>query len=288
MVAGIVVRIILRLFIRTAATEFLRRGKGNDAVVQGLGMIIAGGALAAVSFLVFFPIVFGSLYIFAFDAVLCLALVGGGIGRLVIGLFTFRESVESRSGPAESPVNYYVALPEEMPDGYCWQCGKQVKHDSPICLRCGATHPKGAQRRAMMSAPTLDREDSGQWPVWQEEEEENPLQRLGPGPMGPGRVPGGGPYPPGAPFPPGGPYPPRGPHPPQNMPYPGPGFPPHSLPSQPMRRPPPGGPYPGAPFPPNQQQPGRGRPPRGRPPRERAPQERSPRERKPSRPRWGR
>lgn len=289
---GVVVRVILRVFIRTTITSF-SRSKGNDAVVQGIGMIIAGSALAVVSFFFFFPIVFGSLYIFSLDGVLCLGLVVSGIGRLVSGLFTFHESVESRSGPAASPVNYYVALPEEMPVGYCWQCGRPVKHDSLICLRCGATHPKGAQHRAMLSAPTLERDDSGQWPQWQEQEQEedDPLRRLGPGPMGPGRFPGKGPHPPGAPYPPRGAYPPGAPYPPyppQNMPYPGPGFPPYPMPSQPMRRPPPGGPYPGAPFPPNQQQPGRGRPPRGRPPRERPPQERLPREKKPSRPRWGR
>ncbi|MGZ3583852.1 MAG: hypothetical protein ACXWP6_14370, partial [Ktedonobacterales bacterium] len=146
-------------------------------------------------------------------------LIGGGIVRLAIGLFTVGDILEARSGPAMSPVNYYVALPEEMPAGYCWQCGRRVKLDNLICLRCGATQPKGAQQRAMMSAPTLERGggDSGHWPQWQPEEEEDPLQRLGPGPMGPGRLPGGPPYPPPGPrvpYPPpgpGAPYPPSGP-----------------------------------------------------------------------------
>jgi hypothetical protein len=269
--------------------------------MQGMGLLIAGCVAALGGIFLLGPLVFGSLYTFLLACALVLALVGGGIGRIVIGLFAFSDSAESRSGPAESPVNYYVALPEEMPPGYCWQCGRRVKLDSLICLRCGATQPKGAQQRAMMSAPTMDRGgDSGQWPQWQQEED--PLQRLGPGPapgpMGPGRLPGGGPYPPqgpAAPYPGGGPYPPYPPpyppyppYPPQNMPPRGPGSPAFPLPSRPMGRPPHGGGFPGAPYPPYQQQPPRGRPPRERPPRERLPRERPPREKKPSRPRWGR
>ena len=228
------------------------RGRGNDAFAQGIGLLIIGGILGVSSFFVFWPVVIGSFYTLILDGVLVFSLVGSGIARIVIGLFTLRDDIESRSGPAASPVNYYVALPEEMPAGYCWQCGRQVRRDGLICLRCGATQPKGAQVRAMMSAPTLERGgDSGHWPQWQEEEneEEDPLRRLGPTPMDPGRFPGGGPYPPGGPFPGGGPRPP---YPPPNMPYPGPGGPAFPLPFRPMRRPPPGGPFPGGPFPPNQ------------------------------------
>lgn len=285
-------RAFFRPFLRSMLTESGRRT--NDGIMQGIGMILAAGGLVLGSIFLLRPLVFSSLYYLIFDGMLVFALIVIGIVRLVTGLVTFNDATESRSGPAASPVNYYVALPEEMPAGYCWQCGRHVKRDSLICLRCGATQPKGAQVRQMMSAPTFERGgDSGHWPQWQpeeEDEEEDPLRRLGPGPMDPGRIPGGGPYPPGAPHPGGAPRPP---YPPPNMPYPGPRGPAFPLPSRPMRRPPPGGPppggpfpggpFPGRPFPPNQQQPGRGGPPRGRPPRERPP-----REKKPSRPRWGR
>lgn len=287
---GVLLRLLLRQGVRYAFTE--GRSRNNEGVLQGIGLIFAGGVVALGSVLLLQPVIFYSIFYLILDGIIVLALVGGGIVRLVVGLFTFNDNTEARSGPAMSPVNYYVALPEEMPAGYCWQCGRRVKLDSLICLRCGATQPKGAQQRAMMSAPTFERGgDSGHWPQWQPEEEEDPLERLGPGPMGPGpmgpgRFPRGAPYPPpgqGAPYPPPGPGAPYPPYPPQHMPPGGPGFPAFPLPSRPMGRPPRGAPFPGAPFPPRQQPPARGRPPRERPPRERPP-----REKKPSRPRWGR
>lgn len=301
---GVLVRILLRVLLRQGLEYAFTsdRPRINPAVVQGLGLIVAGGVVGGGSALLLWPIIFSSTIYLIFDGLVVSALVGGGIIRLAIGLFTVSDNVEARSGPAMSPVNYYVALPEEMPPGYCWQCGRRVKPDSLICLRCGATQPKGAQQRTMMSAPTFERGgDSGLWPQWQPEEdpEEDPLRRLGPVPMGPGQYPGGGPYPPpgpGVPFPGGVPYPPYPPYPPfppQNMPPRGPGGPAFPLPSRPMKRPPSGGQFPDGPYPPQQQRPPRGRPPRGlppqgMPPRERPPRERQPREKKPSRPRWGR
>ncbi|MGZ3665125.1 MAG: hypothetical protein ACXVDA_11650, partial [Ktedonobacterales bacterium] len=182
---GVLLRLLLRQGLRYAFTS--DRVRVNPAVLQGLGLIIAGGVVGGGSALLLWPVIFSSNLYLIFDGLVVSGLIGGGIVRLAIGLFTVGDILEARSGPAMSPVNYYVALPEEMPAGYCWQCGRRVKLDNLICLRCGATQPKGAQQRTMMSAPTFERGgDSGHWPQWQPEEEEDPLGRLGPEPMAPG------------------------------------------------------------------------------------------------------
>lgn len=266
---GVVVRIVLRVLLRQGLEYSFASGRTrvNPAVGQGLGLIVAGGVVGVGSAVFLWPVIFSSIIYLIFAGLVVSGLIGGGIIRLAIGLFSVGDT-ESRSGPAASPVNYYVALPEEMPAGYCWQCGKRVKADSLICLRCGATQPKVAQQRPMVSAPTMERgSESGQWPQWQEGE---PPQ--GPGPMRPGGFPGAAPYPPGMPYPGGAPYPPP-PFPPQNMPnmpYPVPGYPAFPLPSRapfPGRGQRPGGPNPGGPNPGGPFQPGQA-PAQGKQPRQ--------------------
>ncbi|HEX8034717.1 MAG TPA: hypothetical protein VF510_12760, partial [Ktedonobacterales bacterium] len=113
---GVLLRLLLRQGLQYALTE--GRSRGNNGVMQGIGLILAGGVVALGSVFLLRPVIFYSIFYLILDGTIVILLVGGGIVRLVIGLFAFNENIEARSGPAMSPVNYYVALPEEMPAGY--------------------------------------------------------------------------------------------------------------------------------------------------------------------------
>lgn len=67
---------------------------------------------------------------------------------------TVRSNRRSRLGPADSGIITYVAAPMDIYPGYCWQCGRRVKPDSIVCLRCGAAQShRQAPEREMASEP---------------------------------------------------------------------------------------------------------------------------------------
>ena len=48
------------------------------------------------------------------------------------------DRARSRLRPADPGVYSYVTDPAEAYPGYCWQCGRRVKLEGAVCLRCGA------------------------------------------------------------------------------------------------------------------------------------------------------
>lgn len=124
------------------------RQKGMSAIKTGALMFLFGLGLSLASILDAAP---GAAF-FVFPGLML-----GGLIRIVFGLITIRSGDMSENGrsmprPARSPINSYVALPEETPDGYCWQCGRMVKADAVICLRCGATQAKPAPKGLNLSS----------------------------------------------------------------------------------------------------------------------------------------
>lgn len=63
------------------------------------------------------------------------------------------ERARSHLRAADPGFHSYVMTPTEMYPGYCWQCGRRVKPDSVVCLRCGA-----AQTQRHAPAPVQESE----------------------------------------------------------------------------------------------------------------------------------
>lgn len=60
---------------------------------------------------------------------------------------------KTRLRPADPGIRSYVAAPTDVYPGYCWQCGRHVKLDSVVCLRCGAAQ---THRVAPVPAPASE------------------------------------------------------------------------------------------------------------------------------------
>lgn len=121
------------------------RGGGCGGVVAGIVLIVLGLMLTFISFLFAAP--GGTYFIFT-------GLIGSGLVTIVRGLVTPSAPIvpggkyRKRPGPARNPIRSYVAIPEQMPPGYCWQCGHKVKAGRVMCAGCGATQLRGARRHA--------------------------------------------------------------------------------------------------------------------------------------------
>jgi hypothetical protein len=114
---------------------------GLSSVVGGIIAVALGVVLTFISYELATP---GGTYI------IFVGLISGGLISIVRGLVTpsaTSGTFRNRRGPARSLMSGYVALPEQMPPGYCWQCGRKVKADRVVCLGCGATQIRGAASR---------------------------------------------------------------------------------------------------------------------------------------------
>jgi hypothetical protein len=114
------------------------RGGGLGQVVGGMVAVALGIALTLISYQLAPP--GGTYFIFV-------GLIISGLLMIFRGLVTpgtTSGTLRDHNRPARSPVSGYVAPPEQMPPGYCWQCGRKVKPRHTICLSCGATQIHGA------------------------------------------------------------------------------------------------------------------------------------------------
>ena len=114
---------------------------GLSGVGAGIIAVALGIVLTLISYELAAP---GGTYI------IFVGLIAGGLVSFGRGLVTpsaTSGTLRSLNGPARSLMSGYVAPPEEMPPGYCWQCGRKVKSDRVICLGCGATQLRGAAAR---------------------------------------------------------------------------------------------------------------------------------------------
>jgi hypothetical protein len=126
---------------------------GLSSVGAGITAVALGIVLTSISYVLATP---GGTYI------LFVGLIFGGLVSIVRGLVTPSApsgTLHSLKGPAQSLVSGYVALPEEMPPGYCWQCGRKVKADRVICWGCGATQLRGAASRYSSDSGSQNEED---------------------------------------------------------------------------------------------------------------------------------
>lgn len=108
-------------------------GGGRNRVAAGIFFIALGIGATIVSYLIATP--GGVYYIYVGPIV-------GGFVMIVRGVITPgtpNGKLRNYSRSARSPMNSYVAPPEQMPRGYCWQCGRKVKAGRVVCLGCGAT-----------------------------------------------------------------------------------------------------------------------------------------------------
>lgn len=115
------------------------RGGGFGQVVAGMIAVALGIALTFISYLLAPP---GGTYVIFIGLIVSgLVMIFRGIVSSGATSSTFR----SYNRPAQSPISGYIAPPEQMPLGYCWQCGRKVKAQSIICVGCGATQiPRAA------------------------------------------------------------------------------------------------------------------------------------------------
>ena len=123
----------------------MSRGGGLGSVLGGMMAVALGIALTFFSYQLATP--GGTYFIFV-------GLIIGGLISIVRGLVTpsapsaTSGTYRNRKGPARNPISGYAALPQQMPPGYCWQCGRKVRADTVTCAGCGATQIRRAARHA--------------------------------------------------------------------------------------------------------------------------------------------
>jgi len=111
----------------------MTRGGGMGTVFAGIFCSALGIGLTFLGYLLAPP---GGVY------VVFVGLISSGFlmifrGMLVPG--STSGKVRSYAPPARVQVLRYVAPPERMPPGYCWQCWRKVRAGKLVCLSCGAT-----------------------------------------------------------------------------------------------------------------------------------------------------
>lgn len=98
---------------------------GMIAIAIGIGVIVVSYQLAQPGGIYFVPV----------------GLIASGFLAIFRGISTPSATNRRRRNyarPARSTMNSNVALPKQVPRGYCWQCGRKVREANAICYSCGA------------------------------------------------------------------------------------------------------------------------------------------------------
>ena len=109
----------------------MRQGSGGFRFVLAMLAIIVSGAATLLGMKLGYGLLVPSV------------IAGFSIFLVFLSIMLTPTVKSRRSGtrlrPADSGIQGYVAAPTDVYPGYCWQCGRRVKPDSVLCLRCGAT-----------------------------------------------------------------------------------------------------------------------------------------------------
>ena len=108
------------------------RGGGMGSVVAGMIAIAIGIGVIVVSYQLAQP---GGIYFVP------IGLIASGFLAIFRGLAmpsATRRKRRTHARPARSTMNSHTALPQHVPPGYCWQCGRKVREGNAICYSCGA------------------------------------------------------------------------------------------------------------------------------------------------------
>ncbi|MGH2514026.1 MAG: hypothetical protein ACRDHP_00060 [Ktedonobacterales bacterium] len=107
-------------------------------VIAGIVFIALGIGLTVISYQLAPP---GGTYI------VFVGLIASGVWMIFRGLTstsTANGKLHGYTRPAQSPVSGYIAPPQQMPPGFCWQCGRRVKGGKAVCFGCGAAQTQAA------------------------------------------------------------------------------------------------------------------------------------------------